>query len=252
MSELVNKPQGAIARRVSGDKPKGVEEVDFNTDIKMPRLAILQPTSGIVVDGKATMGQLAHSITQEVFGDTVEFIALFMTKSRVMFKQGEGLVMLSRNNDIVDFAAEDMEQYIGRSIEEVPHEKDKTKSAIEWAGKEPPSFNLVYNIFCLLTNERLKDFPICLSLMKTATSCAKKFISAVTFSGEDMFARVYRLKTHREENDKGKFAVPDIEFVRRCTDEEYAYATSAYKEYYHKRRDIAVDLESEGENFTDA
>jgi hypothetical protein len=228
---------GAIVPRLSGDKnlPAGFDEVD-REDLKIARLAILQGLSKIVSEGEAKMGQLANSLSKEVFGDSVDFIPLFMFKTRARFEVGRGLVMLSRDNLTVTMGLDEFSQYEGQPVEEVP--------GASWDGKTPPSFNLVYNFPVLLAG-RLNEFPLSLSLMKTATDAAKSLISQAQYSGEDMFARVYTLKTKLEKGDKGTYAVPVIEFSRRCSDQEYAVAQRCFDMWYRRKKDISVDLEEE-------
>jgi hypothetical protein len=231
------------ARRVTGDRPQGIDEVNIKNDLKMPRLSVLQLTSAIVAEGHGKMGDLAHSITKEVYGKELEIIPLFMFKSRAQFEQGKGLVLLSRDNKTVDFGAEQYEKYVGRPVAEVPHPKDPSAAAIDWAGKEAPTFSLVYNFLCILTGPRIKEFPLCLSFMRTGVPTAKDFLSTIAYSQEDAFARVYKLRTKIEDGDKGKYAVPIVDFVRRCSDEEYTFAQKKFQELYSQRSDISVDLE---------
>lgn len=234
---------GAVARRVTGNRPQGIDDVDLQTDLKMPRLSIVQSSSKIVSDDKAKVGDLAHSITHENFGKTLEFIPLFMFKSRAQFEVGKGLVMMSRDNKTVSFGVDQYEQHIGKDVNAVPHGKDPKVPATEWAGKEPPTFSLVYNIMVILTGDRIGDFPMALSLLRTSAPTAKDFLSMVTFSGEDMFSRVYKISNTIEENEKGRFAMPHIELVRRCDDKEYEFAQKRFQEMYKQKSNISVDLE---------
>ena len=237
--ELVEKKESAL--RLSGDglgigkQPAGFDEVD-KEDLKMPRLAILQGLSKLCTEGKGKMGQIANSITREIYGESVEFIPLFMFKTRAQFELGKGLVMMSRDNITVTMGVDDYEQYVGQPVEEVP--------GSAWTGKVPPTFNLVYNVPSLIVG-RLSEFPTALVMMKTAVKPAKEFISAARYSGEDMFARVYKLSAKIETGDKGTYAVPVIEFVRRATDEEYLSAKHVFDQWYRRKKDIAVDLEEE-------
>ena len=227
--------------RLSGDgagigkQPAGFDEVD-KEDLKMPRLAILQGLSKLCTEGKGKMGEIANSITREIYGESVEFIPLFMFKTRAQFKVGKGLVMMSRDNITVTMGLDEYEQYVGMPVEEVP--------GSAWTGKLPPTFNLVYNVPSLIVG-RLSEFPTALAMMKTAAKPAKEFISAARYSGEDMFARVYKLSARVETGDKGTYAVPVIEFIRRATDEEYASAKKIFDQWYRRKKDIAVDLEEE-------
>ena len=234
--ELEEKKSGAVATRLSNaGRPAGFDDFDKD-DYKIPRLALLQAMSEIVTDGKGKMGEFANSITKENYGDAVEFIPLYGFKSRAQFEAGEGLVMMSRDNKTVTFATGQYEKYIGAPVDEVP--------GADWEGKEPPKFGVVYNFPCLLSGEdKLTLPPMALSLMRTASKAAKDFISMTRYANEDMFARVYCIKTRIEKNDKGTFAVPYIEFVRRCTDEEYEVGRRWFQELYKKS--VEVDLQEE-------
>ena len=81
--------------------------------------------------------------------------------------------------------------------------------------------------------------------MKTAVKAAKELLSMARFSGEDMFGRVYTLKTKIVKGKKGTYAVPSLEFKRRCTDEEYAIGRKYFDSLYHRRSDIEVELGEE-------
>ena len=232
--DVVKKEVQAPARQTgSGGAPAGFDNFDKD-DYKIPRLAILQAMSEIVTDGKGKMGEFANSLTKEVYGPAVEFIPLFGFKSRAQFEAGRGLVMMSLDNKTVSFGIEEFEKYIGLPVDQVP--------GCDWEGKEPPKFSIVYNFPCLIAGAAVA-MPICLSLMRTGTKAAKDFISMTRYANEDIFARVYVVKTRIEKNDKGTFAVPYIEFVRRCNDEEYAQGRAIFNDLFKKS--IEVDLSEE-------
>jgi hypothetical protein len=67
------------------------------------------------------------------------------------------------------------------------------------------------------------------------------------FSGEDMFARVYTLKSEIVKGDKGTYAVPIIDFKRRCEDEEYMIAKKFFDMLYRRKKDIDVELKENPE-----
>jgi len=234
--DVVKKDEYPLRTSGEGQSVQGFDDVE-KEDLKMPRLAVLQQMSELVAEGKGKMGDLANSITKEVYGDSIEFIALFLFKSRVQFEVGRGLVMMSLDNQTVSFGVDEFEKYAGLPVSQVP--------GIEWQGKEPPTFNLVYNFPCLLAGERVKEFPMGLSLMRTATKAAKDFISMARFANEDIFARVYTLKTEIIKGEKGTYATPKIEFSRRCTDEEYAVARGHFASLFKKKANIEVDLGEE-------
>jgi len=190
----------------------------------------------MVVDGKGKIGDLANSLTKEVLGLEVEFIPLFVKKTRVQFELGKGLVMMSNDNQLVTFAKDEWEKYQGMPVKDVP--------GSDWDGKEAPRFHVVFN-FPALVIGRLNQFPLCLSMMRTAAKEAKKFISMACMTNEDFFSRVYKLTTKIEKNDKGTYAVPVIELSRRASDEEYAIAKRQFDIFFQKKDDISVDLNEE-------
>jgi len=235
--ELEIKKEGALVPRISGEKnlPAGFDEIEEG-DIKIARLSILQGLSEVVIDGKARMGQLGNSLTKEVYGDEIDFIPLFMFKTRAQFDIERGLVMMSRDNVTVTMAIDEFSEYLDRPVEEVP--------GSDWDGDQPPTFSIVYNFPVMLVG-KLNQFPISLSLMRTAIKTAKELLSMARFSGEDMFARVYTLKSEIVKGDKGTYAVPVINFNRRCEDEEYMIAKNFFDMLYRRKKDIDVELTEE-------
>lgn len=233
--DLKKKDEAMPPARVTGNGPAGFDDFD-DGDIKMPRLAILQALSEQVTEGNGKMGQLANTVTKEILGDSVEIIPLFMFKTRVQFEIGKGLVMMSRDNQFVTMGKDGFEQYIGQPVDQVP--------GAAWTGKTPPSFHVVYNYPVVIVTQ-MGSFPLMLSLMRTGAKAAKDLNSMAKFSNEDMFAQVYNLHTIVDKNDKGSFALPKIQFVRKATDEEYATAGNFFKSLYHRKEDIDVDLTTE-------
>jgi len=239
-NEVTSNESQNLELRVSGgtDKshvPAGFEAMDEG-DIKIARLGLAQGLSQVCVDGNAKMGELFNNLTDEVFGDELEIIPLFMFKTRAQFDLERGLVMMSRDNIKVTMAIEEYEQFLDKPVEEVP--------GSAWEGKEPPKFSQVYNFPCILV-DRLQQFPLSLSMMKTAIKTAKTFLSMARYSGEDMFARVYNLSSKIEKGTKGTYAVPIIKFVRRCTNEEYDTAKKMFDSLYRRKADIDVELTEE-------
>ena len=238
--ELEKKQEGVLAPRISGGLdnvkiPAGFEAMG-DEDIKIARLGIAQGLSQVCIDGKAKMGELFNTITQEVYGGAIEIIPLFMFKTRAQFVIERGLVMMSRDNIKVTMAIDEFSEHLGKPVEEVP--------GADWEGDNPPTFCQVYNFPCLLI-DRLNQFPLSLSLMKTATKVAKVFLSMARYSGEDMFARVYKISSKIEKGTKGTYALPVIEFVRRASDEEYKTAKNFFDGLYRRKDSIEVELEDD-------
>lgn len=236
--ELQKKESTEVSLRVSGGSekqkiPAGFEGLEEG-DIRIARLGVAQGLSQVCIDGKAKMGELFNTITSEVYGESVEIIPLFMFKTRAQFDTERGLVMMSRDNIKVTMAIDEFAEYLDKPVEEVP--------GAAWNGDEPPTFGQVYNFPCLLVN-RLIQFPLSLSMMRTAIKVAKTFLSMARYSGEDMFARVYKVSSTIEKGTKGTYALPVIEFSRRCSNEEYNIAKAVFDKLYRRKSDIEVELE---------
>ena len=226
----VVKKDSALPSRISGNKPAGFEEMDMQQDIILPRVQILQGLSEIVSEGKGIAGELADSLSKEIYGETFDFIPLFLFKTKVMFEVGKGLTMYSRNGLTITTASEEYQEYVGKNCEEVPFNA--------WQGNTPPGLALVYN-FPSLRVGRLTEFPISVSLMKASTKAAKTLLSMAMVSGEDMCARKYRLTSLKQTNDKGTFFTANFELLGRCSDEEY----EAAKKWHGMLRAKPVDVD---------
>lgn len=228
--------------RTSGKegKPVGFEEIDIQQDILLPRVAILQSTSQLVTEDKGKMGELADSISKEIFGKEFSFIPLYCFKTRCKFDVGQGLVCQSRSGLECTMNIDGMHN-VGTNCLDC---KDAQWPEDKEAGGPP--CNLVYNFPAININS-VQAFPISVSLMKTSAKAGKKLISLAFRTGEDMFARKYKLITVITKNDKGTFAIADIELLGRCFDKEY----EAAKKWYNllRVRKVDVDLEGEKPNF---
>ena len=230
---------GAVARISGKDgKPVGLEDADVKEDILMPRVAILQGLSEMVVDRKGDIGDLADSLSKENFGKELTFIPLFLFKTCVAFKVGEGLVMMSRDGITISQASEEYAGRIGQPCADIPE--------AQWVGSEPPLLSKVFNYPSLIEG-RLTEMPISFTFLRTGMKAGKILTSLIARSGEDAFARKYKLTTKTEKNDKGTFAVPVIELVGRATDEEYQAAKKWALMF--RARPFDVDYEGEPPNF---
>ena len=234
---------GALTNpRVSGNdgRAAGLEEADMKEDILMPRVAVLQGLSELVTEGKGVMGDLADSLSGENFGKEITFIPLFLFKTRVAFKTGEGLVMMSRNGMTITQASDEYKDRIGQPCDDVPE--------AQWNGTEPPLLSKVFNFPSVIVGKE-GEMPICITFLRTGMKAGKILTSLIARSAEDTFARKYKLSTRDEKNDKGTYAVPVIELVGVCSDDEYAAAKKWYSMLRSKT--IDVDMEEQAPNFDD-
>ena len=238
--EVTKKDEAGAPARISGKDGKmaGAEGIDPKEDIIMPRVAVLQGLSEMVVDKKGEMGDVADYLSKENLGKEMTFIPIFLFKTRVMFEPGKGLVMMSRDNLVITMAIDEHQDKIGKPCDELPES--------QWNGKEAPRLSKVFN-FPSLNVDKMNEFPISVSFLRTGMKAGKTLASLILRGGEDIFARKYKLTTSIEKNDKGTFAIPHVELAGRCTDEEYAIAKKWYQTL--RLKPIDVDMKEEQPNF---
>jgi len=229
------KEESSIRVSGAGGTPLGFEDTDMN-DVQLPRVAVLQGLSKIVTEGKGKVGELANSLTKEVYGNELMFIPLFAFKSRVKFQLAKGAVCMSLNAINCSYNTDGSHQVADDCLGCV----DTQWPAEGEGAKEGPPCSLVYN-FPVLNANNLKEFPVSISCMRTGTKAAKKLLSMARITGEDFFARKYRMVTKKASSDKGEYFIADFELAGKVTDEEYTAALTWFKTL--RQKSISVDLE---------
>jgi hypothetical protein len=236
--EIVKEKEQPLSR-VSGKDgmPLGFDQMDKQADVQMPRLAILQGLSKIVMDGKATVGKIANALTKEVYGDEFNFIPLFLFKTRAKFTTGKGLVCSSRNAFTCSFNNDETHEMGDDCLacSDAIWTKENQKA-------NGPACSLVYN-YPVLNAANLKQFPVSISLMRTALKPGKQLNSMLLFTGEDFFSSKIRLTTEQKKGEKGIYFLPVVAMLGKVTDEEYIIAKKWF-EVLHKKT-IEVDLQEE-------
>lgn len=232
--EVVKKETTALRVSGEGSKPVGFEEVDTQQDIIMPRLAILQATSQMVKDGKGKMGDLANSLSKENFGNSFEFIPLFLFKTRCKFDLEQGLICQSRNGLTCSMNIDEKHQ--------VGQDCTSCKDA-EWEADSGPLCSLVYNFPALNVNQ-VNSFPISISLMRSSSKAGKQLLSLAMMANEDFFSRKYKITTEKKSKGPNEYAVASIELVGRCSEEEYASGKLTYQGLRGKVIEVSLDEEA--------
>ena len=229
-------PKGESALRISGKggTALGFEDVDLQ-DIQLPRVAVLQGLSKLVTEGDGKPGQLANSLTKEIYGEELTFIPLFAFKSRVKFQLAKGAVCMSLNALKCSYNTDGVHQMSDDCLDC----EDILWPADSEGAKEGPPCSLVYN-FPVLNADNLKEFPVSISCMRTGTKAAKKLLSMAAITGEDFFARKYRMITKKASSEKGEYFVAEFEVAGKVSDEEYASAQKWFKTL--RQKTLSVDL----------
>jgi len=238
---LQEKKETPLARTSGeGGVALGGEDVDMKSDIQMPRLAILQGLSKMVMDGKSPAGYIANALTKEVFGKEFTFIPLFLFKTRAMFGEGRALVCSSRDAKICSFNSDGTHEP-EEDCFECPDSKWPPKDAPN-ADKGPPC-SLVYN-YPVLNADNLKQFPVSISLMRTALKAGKALNSILMMSNEDWFSTKIKMTVTQKDSPKGTYFSPEFEVAGRTTDEEYALAKECFKRLRGKVIEVDLTVEA--------
>lgn len=172
---------------VQGGTGRGSENVS-SKDIVLPRIEIVQAQSPIKdTDPDVKEGQLFHSITNEVFGDTVYVIPLYYRMEYLVWKdQDEGGGF---------FGAYDTQT------------EAQARVAEEVGNGENPAFLEVVDTpvhYCLRVKEDGTTEQLVISMAKSKAKVSRKWNAVIQIAGGDRFSRVYKLSTFKDKNKQGK------------------------------------------------
>lgn len=168
-------------------KNRGSEEVTTN-DLVLPRLEIVQAMSPIKeLNEDARDGMLFNSVTQELIGDMTYFVPIYFRVEWLVWKdvdQGGGFKG--------SFSTEEQaRERVIRAVEEGDKEEDLQ------VVDTPVHYGL------RITPEGHME-QIVISMSKTKAKVSRKWNAMIQIAGGDRFARVYKLSTFTDENQKGQ------------------------------------------------
>ncbi|MEG0728188.1 MAG: hypothetical protein RR420_01060 [Anaerovoracaceae bacterium] len=186
----------------------GLETIDAS-DIKMPKIKLLQPTSPEVQKskGKILAGQFYNTVTQAVT-DEVEVVFLAIEKTRVMFptpfKRGEEA--LCKSYDAVHG------QGCGSGVCAKCDYSNWDKAKAD--GKNKPDCNMGYVWIGVdaHTNE-----PFRMIMSGAAVAETKDFLSKLRASGISPYRLIVTLGTEEKDTDSGVFYIPVYKGMRGNT-----------------------------------
>lgn len=202
------------------DEAFGIGE-DVSTDeIVISKVWIMQGLSNAVIEGQAKIGELRDSVNNKLYaapGEPFEVLMFMRHKLNEVFHD---------------------DQFFGV---EMLH--DGTKAFPEHAGKPWKETindvlvqrNSVFNFFCLpvlKAEEMHYTLPLVISMRKTSIDTAKALLTTfktMHAKGLSSTAHVVKLRSVKNENEKGKFFTWGYEIGRASTQEEIAAAYVWYK-----------------------
>ncbi|MGE5592367.1 MAG: hypothetical protein ACM3X3_01625 [Betaproteobacteria bacterium] len=204
----------------------GVDALD-STDFTIPRVRLLQSVSAEVQEGLAKPGTLKNSLTDEEYGEKLDFVPVLISKARLRFCVKE---LRCRSNDGITGVGDP-----GGSCAEC--------SCAQWgANGEPPECAVVYNYPSIIldANGQSDGMPVAVSLMRTSTPAAKRLNTMIKF---DPKGSVYELSAEKRENEKGKFYVFSVRKKRALTAEERQGVLELRQMLAGKRIEVDQDAE---------
>lgn len=174
---------------------RGMEEADAK-DLTLPRLGLCQ--SGTPQRKKANPnfieeleeGEFFNSLTKEIYGETIEFVPLFMYKSRIKFK------------DFEDGGGIDCQAVNGKTGGR--HSKVCAECVFANFGEEgaAPECDLIYNYPSLILSGKRPKELVVVSLKSTAIKIARQLNTLIEIRNADTFAGKYKF-TSQDAKAKG-------------------------------------------------
>ena len=225
-TNLVKKEEGVLVK--PGKSQRGFEG-DFNQgDYMIPKATLIQPTSPELAEGIEGLksGMVINSLTKEPLSS--EFIPITASKNFARFNPRNSAeagfdpniapgAMIWASNDPLD-----------------PKVKEQTQFG---PNGEKPLATAFINFLSYFPGATM---PIILSFSKTSYKAGRNLLSLAKFSGGDMFARKYELKSTMETNAMGTFAVLKVMPIGASSPEEFAICEKLWKDFSGRVRDIQV------------
>lgn len=184
----------------------GMEAMD-SSDIKMPRIKLIQSTSEEAQRGIAKAGQFYNSVTGEA-KDELEVVLLVMGKSRVRFEQPykRGAQPLCRSFD-GKISSE------GELCASCPYaDWDKAQKD----GKDSPDCRQGIT-WMFLETDNLNSIPPRMVISGASMSDQKNFLTKLTsLGGYPPYILVTKITSEQQTNDKGIFYVAKFDFAKNA------------------------------------
>lgn len=191
----------------------GVQEVSSN-DIIIPYIQLIQPMSDKATDGKAMFGELRDSMTNELLGNfskPLEFVPFFMETLWVEYEAP---------------AKEGDQKKFLRILPVVKDPKNPNYND-DWKYQDGGIVrDRMMNFYVMLMKdiEAGGGMPYIVSFRRTSLQAGRKLATQMFVknkaSGKLPTAVVCKLMSTKESNDKGTYAVMDVEPVRAAADTE--------------------------------
>lgn len=219
--QVAVKETNAVSSAVMDLGSFGTENI-ISSDLRIPKILLMQQMSDFVAEQKAAAGDIVDSFEGKKLGDLknpVQIIPFYVTNTWTVKKEENGKVVFAR---VEDRGGNDTVRDYEQVIDGVKHTNHRT-----------------LNIFCLLKGGNL-SVPYMISLQNASfKKAAQPFLNKTALlrtEGKAPAHIVFSLGVSKEENEKGKWFSNTIESVKDAsgkdvpnTEEEILAAFTQYK-----------------------
>lgn len=228
----VKQPTGAILVQDSAPdyikqgSSRGSENVSV-ADLVIPRLEIIQGLSPALkrsdpkfIEG-AEIGDLANSVTRELYGQSLYVVPVHFTKQWLVWrdkKQGGGFGGAYDTEADANAAA-----------------RERGGAAQGWEAMDTPQH------LCLTAS----GDEIMIPMAKTKAKVSRQWNSMIRLAGGDRFARVYKLSAAEEKNDKGDFYNYTVGVVGFPSKELYSKAEELYQRIAAGEKKVVMHVDDD-------
>lgn len=169
-------------------------------DLVIPRLMLMQNTSELVGDGRAKLGDIVNSQTEEVIGgvgNPVEMIPLSMFKTWRVFDMSSGTPKFLRQEEF--------------TVENANHDKEGKEGSV------PVRWNLCYNFFMLLRKEVASGeaFPVLVTFTRTSAYAGRQLLThffKLGLMNKPHWFRSVLLESTKEKHETNTYSVFKVGF----------------------------------------
>lgn len=209
-------PQGMMPAPTA--EPTGIASNITASDLRLPRVALLQALSPLVQEDpeKYRQGQFVNSLTQDIITDPVLFTPVFVFKNAIKYRtreEGGGIIYKT-----VNFTPEVI--------------KD-----ISWDGTNKPVATQFINVVALVAGQ---DIPLIISFANTSFKSGQDLLTLIQLSGQ-AWKYQYQLVSFKTKNDKGMFYIMRIKRGAPSTADAIVEAASLYGSV----KDMSIDTDFE-------
>lgn len=184
-------------------------------DIIIPKIQLMQPTSDQVNDGKAKFGEFLSSLDGSILGEAFEFTPFYMTKMHWVSKL--------KDAKSGEFKFDRTEPILTAADEEKPWEDTDSDGT-------PIKRTLVRQFFGMVKGQPL---PMVIQAKGMSGAFAKKLITQMYVINRTSklppCGVVVKIKSIKQKNAKGNFAIMDFSIERKTTQEEVATCFEWYQ-----------------------